>query len=149
MIGCGCNGKGGSCVSGGGNGLLGQSCNCHQCAWQVVIGVGMAVVHFWKVGRFSLESIWMGCKQAMWQGAMVMDLWQQSGSNGCVPGGVSTAVIALSPKLSQQLRHLNSGTLSIPFHKFGGRAIVSSVLGLSDDGSDAAAFTDPTVGGGA
>jgi len=63
MIGCGCNGKGGSCVSGGGNGLLGQSCNCHQCAWQVVIGVGMAVVHFWKVGRFSLESIRMGCKQ--------------------------------------------------------------------------------------
>jgi len=36
--------------------------------------------------------------------------------------------------------------LSIPFHKFGGRANVSLVLGLSEDGSDAAAFTDLTVG---
>jgi len=71
MIGCGCNGKGGSCVSGGGNGLLGQSCNCHQCAWQVVIGVGMAVVHFWKVGRLA--------------GTLETDLWQQeSGSSGCM-----------------------------------------------------------------
>jgi len=66
-----------------------------------------------------------------------------------VCGSVSTAVILLSSKLSQQLRRLDSSALSIPFHKFGGRAIVSSVLGLSDNGSDVAAFTDPTVDDGA
>jgi len=63
-----------------------------------------------------------------------------------VCGSVSTAVILLSSKLSQQLRHLDSSALSIPFHKFGGRAIVSSILGLSEEGLDAATFTDPTVG---
>jgi len=64
MIRCSCNGKGVSCVSGGGNGLLGQSCNCHQCAWQAVIGVGIAVVHFWKVGRILWKaSGWVASKQ--------------------------------------------------------------------------------------